>query len=102
MTWYNICTYIEADFRMAKQHDKQFKLDAIQYYEDHKEFGLRGCRPSPMIICSRELKKKSAARLAWQFLWKVPELFLKPCLKPLLELSTSMWIVILNSIMTTK
>ena len=28
---------------MAKQHDKQFKLDAIQYYEDHKELGLRGC-----------------------------------------------------------
>ena len=21
---------------MAKQHDKQFKLDAIQYYQDHK------------------------------------------------------------------
>ncbi|MGN0168884.1 MAG: transposase [Acetatifactor sp.] len=28
---------------MATQHDKQFKLDAIQYYEDHKELGLRGC-----------------------------------------------------------
>ncbi len=28
---------------MAKQHDKQFKLDAIQYYEDHKELGVRGC-----------------------------------------------------------
>lgn len=28
---------------MAKQHDKQFKLDAIQYYEDYKELGLRGC-----------------------------------------------------------
>ena len=43
MTWYNICTYLEEDFIMAKQHDKQFKLDAIQYYEDHKELGLRGC-----------------------------------------------------------
>ena len=43
MTWYNICTYLEEDFRMAKQHDKQFKLDAIQYYEDHKDLGLRGC-----------------------------------------------------------
>lgn len=21
---------------MAKQHDKQFKLDAVQYYQDHK------------------------------------------------------------------
>ena len=27
---------------MAKQHDKQFKLDAIQYYEDHKQLGVRG------------------------------------------------------------
>ena len=24
---------------MAKQHDKQFKLDAVQYYLDHKELG---------------------------------------------------------------
>lgn len=22
---------------MAKQHDKQFKLDAVQYYQDHKK-----------------------------------------------------------------
>lgn len=28
---------------MAKQHDKQFKLDAVQYYEEHKELGMRGC-----------------------------------------------------------
>ena len=28
---------------MAKQHDKQFKLDAVQYYQDHKELGVRGC-----------------------------------------------------------
>ncbi len=28
---------------MARQHDKQFKLDAIQYYEDHKDLGVRGC-----------------------------------------------------------
>ena len=25
---------------MAKQHDKQFKLDAVQYYQDHKELGV--------------------------------------------------------------
>ena len=31
------------DFIMANQHDKQFKLDAIQYYLDHKELGVRGC-----------------------------------------------------------
>ena len=28
---------------MAKQHDKQFKLDAVQYYLDHKELDVRGC-----------------------------------------------------------
>ena len=28
---------------MAKQHDKQFKIDAIQYYQDHKDLGVRGC-----------------------------------------------------------
>lgn len=28
---------------MPKQHDKQFKLDAVQYYQDHKELGVRGC-----------------------------------------------------------
>ena len=28
---------------MAKQHDKQFKLDAIQYYQDHKDLGVCGC-----------------------------------------------------------
>ena len=26
---------------MAKQHDKQFKLDAVQYYLDHKELSVR-------------------------------------------------------------
>lgn len=28
---------------MPKQHDKQFKLDAVQYYQDHKDLGARGC-----------------------------------------------------------
>lgn len=28
---------------MAKQFDKQFKLDAVQYYHDHKDLGLLGC-----------------------------------------------------------
>ena len=29
---------------MAMQHDKQFKLDAIRYYQDHKDLGVRGCQ----------------------------------------------------------
>jgi len=28
---------------MTKQHDKQFKLDAVKYYEEHLELGVRGC-----------------------------------------------------------
>ena len=28
---------------MAKQHDKQFKLDAVRYYEDHQDLRMRGC-----------------------------------------------------------
>ena len=43
----NHCGTIEVpqkeDFIMAKQHDKQFKLDAVQYYLDHRELSIRGC-----------------------------------------------------------
>ena len=28
---------------MAKRFDKQFKLNAVQYYHDHRELGLVGC-----------------------------------------------------------
>ena len=28
---------------MAKHYDKQFKIDAVQYYHNHKELGLIGC-----------------------------------------------------------
>ena len=28
---------------MAKQYSKQFKFDAVQYYEDHKDLGVREC-----------------------------------------------------------
>ena len=28
---------------MANQHNKQFKLDAVQYYLGHKDLGMRGC-----------------------------------------------------------
>lgn len=27
---------------MPKHHDKQFKIDAVQYYEDHRELGIKG------------------------------------------------------------
>jgi transposase len=28
---------------MAKHYEKQFKIDAVQYYDNHKELGLQGC-----------------------------------------------------------
>ena len=28
---------------MAKHYDKQFKIDAVQYYHDHRDLGLQGC-----------------------------------------------------------
>lgn len=28
---------------MEKYYDEQFKLDAVQYYMDHKDLGLQGC-----------------------------------------------------------
>ena len=28
---------------MSKPHDKQFKADAIEYYQNHKELSLEGC-----------------------------------------------------------
>lgn len=28
---------------MMKQHSKQFKEDAVQYYADHKDLEIRGC-----------------------------------------------------------
>ena len=37
---------------MSKQHDKQFKLDAVRYYEEHKELGMRGCAENLGIGCS--------------------------------------------------
>lgn len=35
--------HAEGGSHMTKQHDEQFKLDAIQYYQDHKYLGVRGC-----------------------------------------------------------
>ena len=37
---------------MRKQHDKQFKEDAIKYYIDHKELALMGCSKNLGIGCS--------------------------------------------------
>lgn len=28
---------------MRKQHDKQFKEDAVKYHIDHKELGVKDC-----------------------------------------------------------
>ncbi len=41
--WYNVGTALKEELVMAKHYDKQFKLDAVQYYHDHKNLGLQGC-----------------------------------------------------------
>ena len=41
---------------MAKQYNKQFKLDAVQYYQDHKDLGLQGCA-SNLGICQQTLSR---------------------------------------------
>ena|GEM_PF-2955268 len=32
---------------MAKHYDKQFKIDAVRYYHDHKDLGLIDCASNP-------------------------------------------------------
>ena len=34
---------IDVGLIIVKHFDKQFKLDAVQYYHDHRELGLVGC-----------------------------------------------------------
>ena len=43
---------------MAKQHDKQFKLDAVQYYQDHKDLGVRGCAENPVSYTHLDVYKR--------------------------------------------
>jgi transposase len=31
------------EFIMSRQYDKKFKEDAVRYYADHKDLGLKGC-----------------------------------------------------------
>ena len=56
---------------MATQHDKQFKLDAIQYYQDHKDLGVRGCAENLGIgygTLTNEYMKEHTLRLSF---WRV-------------------------------
>lgn len=40
---YCICIALKEDLIMAKHYDKQFKIDAVQYYHDYRDLGLQGC-----------------------------------------------------------
>ena len=42
---------------MAKQHDKQFKLDALQCYKNHKDLGIRRCAENFEIGYSPLIKR---------------------------------------------
>ena len=37
---------------MAKRHDMQFRLNAVRYYEEHKELGLCECAEKFGIVAS--------------------------------------------------
>ncbi|WKY47297.1 helix-turn-helix domain-containing protein [Eubacteriaceae bacterium ES3] len=41
---------------MAKHFDKQFKFDAVQYYQDHNDLGLQGCA-SNLAISQQTLSR---------------------------------------------
>ena len=56
---------------MARQHDKQFKPDAIRYYEDHKDPGVRGCAENPGIGYSTLTKWLKDFRIQVIFLFVV-------------------------------
>ena len=40
---YYICIALKEDLIMAKHYDKQFKIDAVQYYHDYRDLGPQGC-----------------------------------------------------------
>ena len=40
---------------MANHFDKQFKLDAVQYYKEHAELGLKGCAKNLGVIFLQEI-----------------------------------------------
>ena len=65
---------------MAKQHDKQFKLDAVQYYFDHKELGVRGCAQNLGVGYST--LTKMAGRISGNV---AISLFVAPVITPLMS-----------------
>ena len=40
---YGMIYELKEDLIMARHYDKQFKIDAAQYYLEHRELGLQGC-----------------------------------------------------------
>ena len=63
---------------MAKHYDKQFKLDAVQYYHDHRNLGLQGCATNLGISqqtlsrWQKELWIYRCAESACPVFWKSP------------------------------
>ena len=56
---------------MATQHDKQFKLDAIRYYQDHKDLGVRGCAENLGIGYSTLTNEYMKEHTLRQSFWRV-------------------------------
>ena len=55
---------------MAKHYDKQFKIDAAQYYHDHKDLGLMGCAENLGISHQSLLRwQKTSRNRRYRKLW---------------------------------
>lgn len=52
MLWHSKITEFKEYIDLAKRYDKQFKQDAIRYYEEHKELCLRECAENLGIAAS--------------------------------------------------
>lgn len=60
---------------MANHFDKQFKLDAVQYYKEHAELGLEGLcqepRGQPAVHIALEERTKRDRRPGLPRLWQL-------------------------------
>jgi len=52
LLWHSKITVFKEYIDLAKRYDKQFKQDAIRYYEEHKELGLCKCAENLHIAAS--------------------------------------------------
>lgn len=52
MLWLDNVTEFKEDINVVKRYDKQFRQDAVRYFEEHKELCLRECAENLGIATS--------------------------------------------------